>query len=92
MPKTGYYSNPTATDDWPDDEDMKRAHVRSANGRWFCKGWAETILTNENADEPTTFHGHIDQLGETERYMMQRIEFTEDDIEGLADNLKQGTV
>ena len=47
---------------------------------------------HEGVESPSTFQGHMDQLDETEKYLMQRIEFTESDIEGLAENLRQGTV
>ena len=92
-PTSGYFNNPTVTEDWPDDEDLQRAHVQSDRGRWYCKGWAEAILTNEENDNlQTTFHAMIDTMGPTERYLMENVEASEEDITVIAESLRRGKV
>lgn len=91
-PQAGYFSGPNVADDWPDDEELEYAHVRYAQNRWYCLGWAGAAPIDENLATPSTFHDLIERLGPTEKYLLQGIEFSEEDIIGIGNHLRNGTV
>jgi len=91
-PNAGYFSTPTPTEDWPDDEELDRAHIRYAHNRWYCLGWADAIPPDDILQVPTTFQGYIDRLDPTEKYLLSQLTFSEEIVEGLGHNIRNGTV
>ena len=90
---SGYFHNPEVTEDWPDDEDLRRAHVKFDRGKWFCKGWTDAVLTSADTENPhASFQTRLQSLGGTEKYLLENIEVTEEAIGVIATNLQLGRV
>ena len=67
-----------------------RAHTKVERGRLRCKGYAETIAPPQENGE-TNLDQAIRNLTPTQQYLLRDLQYSEEDINAIADSIANGT-
>ena len=82
---------PHATLDWPDDDELKWAHVYPGAGRVYFRGWANATPPTDTTPPISTFNEAIAQLSGSERYLLKNLNVTKEAIAGIGESIRAGT-